>query len=299
VRLALIANRRSGTAPAPERLEKLLGADGAEVRTTAIQELAGEDDDGLDDEELAEVVSRLSAHGTPDRVVVAGGDGSIGLVARVAAEIGVAVAVIPVGTANDFARAYDLPLELDEACALARSPGVATRRADLGRVDRRAFVNAASAGLSVIAARAARPHKRRLGPLAYAVGALKAGMTARPLRCRVLCDGEPCFADSAWQVVVAVTGAFGGGSEIGGTDPADGLLDLAVVPAGSRVSLVRRGYGMRTGRLTQQSDVVHQRGAVIDVRIGGRAAFNVDGELCHYAPARFELHPGGFEVVVR
>lgn len=298
VRLALIANRRSGTAPAPEHLERLLGAGGAEVHTTAIGALAGEDD-GLDDERLAEVVSKLSARGRLDRVVLAGGDGSIGPVARLAAEIGVPLAVVPVGTANDFARAYDLPLELDEACALARSQEAGTQHADLARVGQRLFVNAASAGLSVIAARAARPHKRRLGALAYVVGALKAGLTAQPLRCRALCDGEPCYAGAAWQVVVAVTGAFGGGSEIGGADPADELLDVAVVPGGSRASLVRRAYGMRTGQLTQQADVAHRRGAVIEVHIDGHPAFNVDGELCRYDSARFTLQPGGFEVVVR
>jgi diacylglycerol kinase family enzyme len=299
VRLALIANPRSGTTPGPERLETLLGSDGADVRTTAIEELAAEHDGGLDDDEAAAAAARLSAHAPPDRVVVAGGDGSVGLAARLASEIGVPLAVVPVGTANDFARAYDLPLDLDEACALARSPQATVRRADLARIGRRTFVNAASAGLSVIAARAARPHKRRLGALAYAVGALKAGVTARPLRCRVLCDGEPCYAASAWQIVVAVTGAFGGGSEIGGTDPADGLLDVAVVPAGSRAGLVRRAYGMRTGRLTQQAAVVHRRGAVVELQIDGRQAFNVDGELCYYDPARFSLDPGGFEVVVR
>ena len=298
MRLALITNPRSGTAPAAERLEELLSAAGAEVHTTPIGELAGENDAGLDDAELAGVISKLGARGRPDRVVVAGGDGSIGLAARVAGELGVALAVIPVGTANDFARAYDLPLELDEACALARAPQAAIRHADLGQVGRRTFVNAASAGLSVTAARAARPHKQRLGVLAYAVGALKAAIGAAPLRCRVLCDAYPCYADAAWQVVVAVTGAFGGGSEIGGVDPADGLLDVAVVPAGSRASLVRRAYGMRSGRLTQQADVAHCRGTVIEVRIDGHPAFNVDGELCHCDPACFRIYPGGFEVVV-
>jgi diacylglycerol kinase family enzyme len=298
VRLALIANPRSGTAPGPQCLEKLLGREGAEVHTTAIQELSGEGDGGLDDADVATVVSRLSAHGRPDRVVVAGGDGSIGLTARLAGAIGVPLAVVPTGTANDFARAYDLPLDLDEACALARSPRARARHADLARIGRRTFVNAASAGLSVIAARAARPHKHRLGALAYAVGALKAGLSASPLRGRVLCDGELCYASAAWQIVVAVTGAFGGGSEIGGADPADGLLDVAVVPAGSRASLVRRAYGMRTGRLTQQAPVVHRRGAVIELQLDGRPAFNVDGELCDHDCGRFTVVPGGFEVVV-
>ncbi|MGH2942703.1 MAG: diacylglycerol/lipid kinase family protein, partial [Solirubrobacteraceae bacterium] len=143
----------------------------------------------------------------------------------------------------------------------------------------------------------ATPHKPRLGPLAYAVGAVRAGLTAVPLRCTVRCDGEQRFAGPAWQVVVGVTGAFGGGSEIGSTRADDGLLDVAVVPAGSRAGLVRRAFGMRTGRLTEQAGVAHERAAVVEVQLPGRRAFNVDGETCRCDPARFSLRPGGFDVV--
>jgi diacylglycerol kinase family enzyme len=298
VRLALIANPRSGTAPDPQALEELLGADGAQVVTRPIDELTGPADDGFDDEGLTAALRTLCAGGQPDRIVVAGGDGSIGPAALLAAELGVPLAVLPVGTANDFARAQGLPLDLAQAGAVARATGAGTRHAELALADRRPFVNAAAAGLSVAAAQAARPHKPRLGRLAYAVGAMRAAVTAEPLRCTVRCDGQERFAGRAWQVVVGATGAFGGGSEIGGTDARDGLLDVAVVPVGSRVGLVRRAYGMRRGRLTAQDGVMHDRGAVVEVALAGRPAFNVDGELCRCDPARFALRPGGFEVVV-
>ena len=107
------------------------------------------------------------------------------------------------------------------------------------------------------------------------------------------------FAGSAWQVVVANTGAFGAGSEIGPADPADGRLDVAVVPAGSRAALVRRAYGMRAGTLVDQKGVRHARGARIEVQAGPRAQFNVDGEVCDCgSPAAFTLRPGAFELVV-
>jgi diacylglycerol kinase (ATP) len=113
----------------------------------------------------------------------------------------------------------------------------------------------------------------------------------------VTCDGDERVAGRAWQVVVGVTGAFGGGSEIGAARTDDGLLDVAVVPAGSRAGLMRRAFGMRTGRLIEQAGVAHERAAVIEVEIGGHPAFNVDGETCRCEPARFELHPGGFDLV--
>lgn len=297
MRLALVANPRSGTAPDPGQLERRLGADGAQVGMTPIDKL-NPDGGALDEGAVAEAARALSDSGAPDRIVVAGGDGSVGLCARLAEQLNVALAVIAVGTANDFARAQGLPLDLDEACALARTPDASTRRADLAEVAKRPFVNAASAGLSVIAAREARPHKARLGPLAYAVGALKAGVSASPLGCRVVCDGDECYAGKAWQVVVGVTGAFGGGSEIGVSSAQDGQLDVAVVPAGSRVGLVRRAYGMRSGRLTAQDDVTHARGAIVELELAGEPQFNVDGELCGCHPPRFAGRPRGFELIV-
>jgi diacylglycerol kinase (ATP) len=295
VRLALIANPHSGTAPDPAELEALLGADGAGVSYVSIEQVADKDGGDLVDGAL----DALRQTGAPDRVVVAGGDGSVGPAALAAAMLGVPLAVIAVGTANDFARAKDLPLDLDEAAALARDDAAPTAGAELGMAGERPFVNAAAAGLSVAAAHAAKPHKSRLGPLAYAVGALKAGVTATPLRCTVVCDGERRAGGRAWQVVVAVTGAFGGGSEIGGTRVGDGQLDVAVVPAGSRAGLVRRAYGMRAGRLTAQSDVTHERARVIDLEIEGDASFNIDGETCRCEPAHFTLRDGGFELVTR
>jgi diacylglycerol kinase (ATP) len=294
VRLALVANPKSGTAPEPERLAELLGAGGAQVGVAAIQDLACEDGDA------GKARAELSEDGAPDRIVVAGGDGSIGLTALIAAEMRVPLAVVAAGTANDFARSQGLPLDVEEACALARDPDARTRHAELALAGDRPFVNAAATGLSVVAAREARQHKPRLGALAYAVGALKAAATAKPLRYSVRCDGGDCWDGPAWQVVVGATGAFGGGSEIGGTDPRDGLLDVAVVPAGSRLGLARRAFGMRHGRLTEQHDVAHHRGATIDVVIEGCApTFNVDGEVCPCEPAHFTLRPGGFQLIAR
>lgn len=299
MRLALVANPRSGTAPEPRRVAELLASGGAQVAISAIEDLAGDGaDGGLDASRLAAATRILIEDGAPDRIVVAGGDGSLGLTALLAAELQIPLAVLAVGTANDFARALGLPPALEQACALARDPRAATRHAQLAFAGERPFVNAAATGLSVIAAREADTRKPRLGALAYSVGALKAAATAAPLSCQVRCDERACFEGDAWQVVVGATGAFGGGSEIGVSSRDDGMLDVAIVPAGSRAALARRAWGMRSGRLTRQGAVVHDRGAMIEVDVEQRrASFNVDGEVCRCEPARFTLRPGGFEVV--
>lgn len=234
-----------------------------------------------------------------ERLVVVGGDGSIGVGARAAHVAGVPLAVVPTGTANDFARALGLPTDLDAACALAADPGAATRVHEVAELDGHPFVNAATTGLSVAASRHAESLKSRLGPLAYLVGAARAGLTSDPVHCAVRCDGTERFTGTVWQVTVGATGAFGGGSEIGGTRRDDGELDVAVVPAGPRIGLLRRAYGMRRGQLTAQHEVGHHRGATVEIDVPPGNEFNVDGDLRRPdGTARFTRLPGGVRVVV-
>ncbi|HEV3001691.1 MAG TPA: diacylglycerol kinase family protein [Solirubrobacteraceae bacterium] len=231
-----------------------------------------------------------------DRVIVAGGDGSVGAAAALAARLGVPLAVIPTGTANDLARFLGLPLDVAGAAKLAARRSARTTSVELATAaGRRPFVNAASAGLSVLAARRARPLKPRLGRLAYAVGALRAGIAGRPLHLAVRCDGRTAFQGRAWQVVVGATGAFGGGSGTGGVDPHDHRLDVAIVEAGSRPALIRRAWAMRNQRLVDDPGVRHVRGRAVEIE--GARKFNVDGELVTVEPARFEV-AGSIEVVV-
>ncbi|MDQ3767957.1 MAG: hypothetical protein M3370_00540, partial [Actinomycetota bacterium] len=65
--------------------------------------------------------------------------------------------------------------------------------------------------------------------------------------------------------------------------------DAAVVPAGSRVGLVRRAVGMRVGRLSAQRDVIAVRARRIEVDVPETTSFNVDGEVCSCVPAIFEI----------
>ena len=90
------------------------------------------------------------------------------------------LAVIPGGTANDFARANGIPLDPRAAAELAASRQRAAAL-ELARLSTgRPFVNVASAGLSSVAARRAQPLKSRFGPLAYGIGAVRAAASGPP-----------------------------------------------------------------------------------------------------------------------
>jgi diacylglycerol kinase (ATP) len=274
VRIAVAANPASGGGLDPQPFAAAM--QGAEVAVF-------EGLDGIEDS-------------SPDRLVVAGGDGSVAPVAELAGRLGVPLAVIPGGTANDFARAHDLPADPLAAAALAVT-ATKTRALELGRLaDGRPFVNVASAGLASVAARAAQPLKHRLGPPAYAVGAVRAAATAHPLRAAVRVDGRLEFEGPCWQAIVAVSGAFGGGSGVVEADPHDGVLDVVILPAGSRLGLARRAWGLRTQRIARQRGVEHLRGHVIEV--SGAREINVDGEIHDGGLDRVTVEPAAFRLLV-
>jgi diacylglycerol kinase (ATP) len=232
----------------------------------------------------------------PARLAVAAGDGSLGPVAAAAGRAELPLAVIPTGTANDFARAAGIPLDTDEAIRVAVEGGDMLRL-DIARMEERPFLNAASLGLSPEAAEHASGLKNALGQAAYAAGALRAGLRADPVECSVRCDGQLLFEGEAWQVTVACTGAFGAGSSVQ-ADPADGRLDIVAIEAASRARLVRHAYGLRVGDLEGQPGVRSLSCASAEIELSEEQQFNVDGELVESGTCRFDVEPAAVSVVV-
>lgn len=303
--VALVANPGSGSSD-PELTAMQLRSFGADVEYFEIEEAAE------------------AARAGADRVVVAGGDGSIAVVAAAAGEAGVPLAVVPAGTANDFARRLGLPDELSAACRLAvrgtrlrslelgwlhplgeegiaPSPADRRPRARRGRFARakpHPFVNVASTGLPAPAAERAHNWKRYVGPLAYGLGAVAAGLTARPLPCLVDCGGRELLAGEAWQVTVAASGAFGAGAAVEEADPEDGRLEVVAIEAGPRLGLVSLAYRLRSGAITGHPRAFHASCVTAEVRVPADTSFNVDGDLVTCGSARFSAARDAYQLVV-
>ena len=239
---------------------------------------------------------RAAASGS-DRLAVAGGDGSVAPAAAAAGAAGLPLALIPAGTANDFAHRMGLPPDRAAACRLAVC-GTELRELELGWMDERPFVNVASAGLPAPAARRARAWKKPLGALGYAAGAVAAGATASAVPAAVECGGETFFEGDAWQVTVAASGAFGAGARIAEADPSDGALDLVVVAAGPRPGLVGLAYRLRSGGLARHRRARMRRCIRALVRVPEETEWNVDGELVTAGTSHFRGETRAFRLIV-
>ncbi len=150
--LPVIVNDTSGSVQGEgtaARIESGLRAAGAEPRILVAN------GSGLDE------LARKALLQRPQRVVAAGGDGTVSAVASALAGSGVALAVLPLGTLNHFARDLGLPDDLDGALRVAVDGRV--REIDVGEVNGRVFVNNSSIGLYAAMVRRRERQRRRFG----------------------------------------------------------------------------------------------------------------------------------------
>ncbi|MCW2928978.1 MAG: Diacylglycerol kinase [Thermoleophilia bacterium] len=217
--------------------------------------------------------------GVIERVVVAGGDGSVGCAAKLAHRLGIPLGVVPAGTANDFARAMELPTDQTQACILAAT-GDRYRTIDLGRIGDVPFVNVASFGMAPEAAEEATRFKGVLRALAYPVGAAIAAVRTRPIAVVATVDGVEVYDGRAWQVMLASTGAFGGWANTGKVRNGDGELDLVLVPADRGAPrLAVDAAALVRGELAEREGVFHARGRHVQLHLHGVDKMVVDGEV--------------------
>lgn len=176
-----------------------------------------------------------------DVLLVFGGDGTVHEVANglPLGGDGPPVALLPGGTGNDLARALGIPP--DPVAAATELVDARPRRLDMLDCGPRRAANGINAGFAAAATDVlSRRVKLVLGPVAYVVGGIRAGIDPPTWPARIEVDGTVVEGE-ALAVVVGNGGSFGGGRWlIPDADLGDGLLDVLVVPAAvSKARLAR------------------------------------------------------------
>lgn len=240
---------------------------------------------------LRDVLQRVGA------VAVVGGDGTVNTAAEVLADTGVPLAVLPAGTANDFARNLSLPAE---PAAVARMIRAGTMRSiDVGTCGERIFLNVAHVGWGALAGRMiAGREKGLLGAVSYAVGALRAWRANRPFRAELHCDAV-YMRIRASHVSVANGRYFGGGVAV--SDAArndDGQLRVVCLRHRPLWRVFWLGLLVSLGRRPRGRDIVEAVGGRIDLETRRPLPVAADGEQIGHTPARFGLRPAALRVFV-
>ncbi|MBX7444931.1 MULTISPECIES: lipid kinase [unclassified Arthrobacter] len=250
--------------------------------------------------ELAGTLDRVAADGH-DLVVVGGGDGTVSFAAGRLAGTRIVLGVLPLGTANDLARTLEIPSNLDAACAALADGKVVD--IDLGRANGQPFLNVASVGLSVGVTESLSPRlKRRLGPLAYGVAAVRAYAKHKPFRARLEFpegDHEVLELEDMLQVAVGNGRHYGGGNAVSPTAGIDDhTLDIYAIPGAPLREHVRIARLLKDGSFVERDGVYHLTTQRVRLVTEPPMPVNLDGEIATVTPADFTVDRNAVHVVV-
>lgn len=182
-----------------------------------------------------QVVVKEACDAGARRIIAGGGDGTINAVVNALVGSGkkpppTELGVLPLGTANDFARGLGLPTN-DLAECLRIACEVPARAIDVGRMNKQSFINVASLGFGAeVTATTSVELKKLLGGAAYSLMGFATALKFKPYAGELLIpEGDPI----AGAMLIAAVGNnryAGGGFDVSPkASLTDGLLDLAVI----------------------------------------------------------------------
>lgn len=248
-----------------------------------------------DPETLNDVVRQAVADGAP-MVIVGGGDGSMSGTVDELVDKDCVFAVLPLGTANSFARTMGIPLDLAKAVDVIANGE--RRRIDLGMIDGDYFVNAASLGLSPMIGDTV-PHKlkRYLGRVGYLIWAVKCSVGFRAFRL-IVNDGTG--ERRLWSTEVRIlNGRFHGGVELSESARVDsGDIVVQAVVGRSHLRLAWDWYAKFFKLRDRNAHTEEFRGTSITLDTRPRQRISIDGEVLASTPVVVRVAQKAIEVAV-
>jgi YegS/Rv2252/BmrU family lipid kinase len=248
-----------------------------------------------DPRKLNATVDAAVENGAP-MVIVGGGDGSLSCTIDFVVGRECVFALLPLGTANSFARTLGIPLDLEGAVQT-----IATgrrRRIDLGMIDDDYFANCAAMGLSPMIGEGV-PHrlKRYLGRVGYLLWAIWCLIRFRPFKLSID-DGKEKKTVWATEVRIA-NGRFHGGVElVEHTDVDSGELVVQAVIGQSKLALIWNWIASLLKLPARQAPVEHFHGQSLRIDTKPRQKISIDGEVLAKTPVVASLAACAIEVVV-
>ena len=228
-------------------------------------------------------------------VILGGGDGSLS--SNVDHFVGqdTVFAVLPLGTANSFARTLGLPLDVDGAIDVIANGQRKT--IDLGIIDGDYFANAAALGLSPLIADTV-PHKLKkyFGMVGYLIWAARVAFKFRPFRLRVTLDDGTLVKSWATEARL-FNGTHHGGVELTQTQTLDsGDIVIQAVTGKSLWGLAWSWFATLFKIRRRELTTTEWRGKKLRLEARPSQKISIDGEIAARTPVTVEVARGAIEV---
>ncbi|MER9305964.1 diacylglycerol kinase family lipid kinase [Mesorhizobium sp. M0293] len=296
MRFAAVLNRDGGTlrtidlAAFSERMHQTLEASG---HSLSIEIVAGKD--------VVETLNGAASRRSVDVVLAGGGDGTISAAAARLMGTKKALAILPAGTMNLFARGLGIPQSLDAALeSFANGEIVAV---DMATANGRPFVHQFSIGMhaKMVQLRQKMEFGSRLGKIRATAKAAWATINNPPAMNVTLSIGEAEIAARITGIGIT-NNLFGEGHLPYADNPAGGVLGVYVTVAQQRAELVKFFFNMARGKWRDNEHVeIHQANRTVLKIHSGSSKFRavMDGELVRLdRETTIEIRPGALNVLV-
>ncbi|WP_243108151.1 YegS/Rv2252/BmrU family lipid kinase [Clostridium sp. JN-9] len=231
-------------------------------------------------------------------ILIAGGDGTVDNVVNHIKQlnIDIPIAILPTGTANDFAKFIGMPQDVETACEQILTSSV--KEVDLGKINDKYFINVASTGLFTDVSQKTDVNlKNTIGKLAYYVKGLEQLPNFRSLDIDVKSKhGE--FKGGMYLMLV-FNGQTAGNLKFAYKAAIDdGMLDVIIIKAGVLKDMITLFIKMMKGEhLEDTPGLVYFKTDKIEIECHEDIVTDIDGERGPDFPLTIECIKGGIKLL--
>ncbi|MGH4124967.1 MAG: YegS/Rv2252/BmrU family lipid kinase [Clostridium sp.] len=231
-------------------------------------------------------------------VLIAGGDGTVDNVVNEMKKrkIDLPIAILPSGTANDFANYLGMPQDVEEACNQILTSKV--KKIDIGKINHKYFLNVASTGLFTdISQKMDVNLKNTIGKLAYYVKGLEQLPNFRKLKIKV--TSKDVSFDGDMYLMLVFNGQTAGNLKLAYKAKVDdGLLDVIIIKAGIIKNILNIFIKMlRNEHLENVDGIIYFKTDKLEIECFEDIVTDIDGERGPDFPLLIECEKGGISIL--
>jgi YegS/Rv2252/BmrU family lipid kinase len=246
------------------------------------------------------------------QIIVVGGDGTLnevvnGIFSQThAPSEQIKLAMIPVGTGNDWCRMFNIPADYKQAVKLLLNPHIFIQDTGTikyisgdGKEITRYFVNMAGMGFDALVAKKTNKQKDlgKSNPLSYVVNIFSSLFIYTSTRVTILLDNEKISSD-IFSMSVGICQYNGGGmKQAPDALPDDGLFDLTLIKPIGKFKIIRNVIKLFDGSFTRLPEVSTFRSSKIIIHSEPAMFLEADGESLGHTPFVFTIIPQSLHVV--
>lgn len=230
-------------------------------------------------------------------ILVAGGDGTVDSVVNAMAKSGISlpIGILPVGTANDFAKFLGIPFDISKACKQIINSNVTT--VDLGSINDKYFVNVASTGLFTDVSQKTDVNlKNTIGKLAYYLKGLEELPNFRRLKVKI--KSKDIFFEGEMYFLLVFNGKTAGNFNLAAkADATDGRLDVIVFKAIPIYELIPLFIKVLRGEHLESENVLYFKTDNLFIECNEDIVTDIDGEKGPEFPLQIKCIKGGLKIL--